>query len=169
MKNRTIYLLIGAKGSGKSFIGKLMDRLFKIKFVRVEDWAIKVKSKRALSDDKYLKEVFEIIEKGVRKELLQVDQIVFESTGLTHYFDEMLVNLKYDFQLVTIKILTNDRLCLKRVKTRDRSIHINVSDEEVEQINQMVLEKNMKCDFEIKNNKKSEKQLIEELKIIINR
>ena len=40
----TIYLLIGAKGSGKSFIGNLMEREFNIKFLRVEDWVKNVKT-----------------------------------------------------------------------------------------------------------------------------
>ncbi|EOZ98800.1 hypothetical protein A33Q_1454 [Indibacter alkaliphilus LW1] len=37
MKSKIIYLLIGQKGSGKSFIGTLMEKEFGIKFIRVED------------------------------------------------------------------------------------------------------------------------------------
>lgn len=37
--DKFIYVLVGPKGSGKSFIGELFDRYFHIHFVRVEDWA----------------------------------------------------------------------------------------------------------------------------------
>ena len=39
MRRKEILLLIGQKGSGKSFIGTIIEKNFGIKFVRVEDWA----------------------------------------------------------------------------------------------------------------------------------
>lgn len=33
---KIIYLLIGPKGSGKTFIGSLMDKHFDIRFIRVD-------------------------------------------------------------------------------------------------------------------------------------
>ena len=37
MENKTIYLLLGQKGSGKTFIGYLFEKHFQRKFIRVED------------------------------------------------------------------------------------------------------------------------------------
>jgi len=135
MENKTIFLLIGQKGSGKSFIGALMEREYGIKFIRVEDWAKQIIRDRSIDDESYLEQVFKEIEKGVRESLIRWDKIVFESTGLTRYFDRMFENLKRDFPLITMGIYSESTTCLARVKARNRDIHIQVSDEEVDLIN----------------------------------
>ncbi len=168
MKNKQIFLLIGPKGAGKSYIGNLIEKFYNIKFIRVEDWAKKIKIKRAVNDESYIKEVFITIEKGIRKTLEDLNEIVFESTGLTSYFDQMFCNLKKDFDVILIKIIAKQELCLKRVKIRELEIHINVSDKEVSQINDAFFNKNMKTNFVIDNNEKNENELIDEIEKIIN-
>jgi len=166
MKRKKVFLLIGQKGSGKSYIGKLFEEEFGIKFIRVEDWAKRIKKDRAVNNEDYIRQVFEEIEVGIRNELEANDRVVFESTGLTEFFDKMLSNLKSDFEVVTIGVFAESKLCLERVRTRDQSIHINVSDEQVTMINQKVIEKNMKTDFKILNNDEND-DLLEQIKNIV--
>jgi shikimate kinase len=163
MNTKTIYLLIGPKGSGKSFIGTLMDKELGIKFIRVEDWIVEVKNDRQIDNQSYINEAFQTIEKGVRKALNQYDNVVFESTGLTDNFDQMLKRLRQDFSVITIRIQANDDLCLNRVKTRDKSIHINVSDDQVNKINRQVREKEMKTNFTLINENKSADEIVIEI------
>lgn len=163
---KSIYLLIGQKGSGKSHIGTLLDRQFNIRFLRVENWVKALKKVRKIDNESYLREVFQTIEKGVRDELRNEDVITFESTGLTKYFDQMLVSLCNDFIIITVKIVADPELCLQRVNSRDQSIHINVSDKEVKSINEQVIKKNFITDFNIDNNNKNEEELFVELKKI---
>ncbi|MBI5540621.1 MAG: methyltransferase domain-containing protein [Bacteroidia bacterium] len=167
MKNKIIYLLIGPKGSGKSYIGSLMEKQFDIKFVRVEDWVKKVKKGRQIDDETYLSDAFKCIENSVRTVLNHNSKIVFESTGLTVYFDQMLSRFREDFKVVTIKIQADIALCLKRVKTRDQSIHINVSDDQVNLLNKQVQAKNIITDHIINNNSKNINELTSEIGIII--
>lgn len=167
MGRKTIYLLIGPKGSGKTFIGTLFDQAFGIKFLRVEDWAKSVKRERAIDDASYVKEVFQAIEAGVNQALLKYSAIVFESTGLSDEFDQMLNHLQKKYRVVLIKVKASPNLCLKRVRTRDQSIHINVSDDQVSKINELVLQKSMQTDFVIENDNKSKSALIEEIKAIL--
>ena len=167
MKKKTIYLLVGPKGSGKSYIGSLIDNQFSVKFLRVEDWARSVKKDRDVFDKEYVKEVFRAIENGIRKQLDEHDKIVFESTGLSEDFDTMLHSLRSDFDVKTIGVIADDKLCLERVKSRDQSIHVNVSDEQVRKINAEVKAKGMKTDFAIRNNDKTDMELIEALQGIL--
>ncbi|ASB49844.1 nucleoside/nucleotide kinase family protein [Alkalitalea saponilacus] len=160
MKGKIIYLLIGQKGSGKSFIGTLMEKEFGIKFIRVEEWAKRIKKDRNVDNEAYLKQVFEEIENGVRDSLNDKDIIVFESTGLTEYFDIMLESLRRDFKVTTIGVYADRTTCSKRVKSRDQEIHINFSDDQVLMINEKVRERNFETDFSIINEDKSEKELI---------
>ncbi|MBD79530.1 MAG: hypothetical protein CL840_11485 [Crocinitomicaceae bacterium] len=165
---QTVYILLGPKGSGKSFIGSLIDQNFDIKFIRVENWAKQIVNNRSIEDDNYLRNVFTTIEHGIRNELSHNDKVVFESTGLTPYFNGMLTNLKNDFLVKTIEVKADEELCLHRVKNRDQSIHINVSDEQVKRINQRVQEKMIPCDFTIENNDKSEDGILLQLKMFLN-
>jgi shikimate kinase len=166
---KKIIILIGPKGSGKSFIGILFQKVFQIKFIRVENWAKVVKKDRHIDNENYLKEVFHVIEKGVRESLKQNNAIVFESTGLTVYFDEMLRSLKKYYSLSTIKIIAEKDLCLKRIKTRDQSIHVNVSDKKVNIINDAVYKKNIETEFEIENNNAPKEELLEQISEIVKR
>lgn len=167
MKNKIIYLLIGQKGSGKSHIGSLMDRELGIPFIRVEDWAREVKRHRAVDNEEYLQQVFEVIEQGIRDRLPAAGQLVFESTGLTVYFDRMLQRLQQDFKVVTIGVQVAGATCLQRVKTRDGSMHINVSDEQVLMINDKVRERGLATDFVIHNETTTDRELVDALEGIL--
>lgn len=161
---KKIYLLIGQKGSGKSYIGNIFNN-HGVRFIRVEDWAKEIKQDREIDNEIYLMQVFDAIECGIRNSLNVYDRIVFESTGLTQYFDSMLENLIRDFSVTTIGIRADSSICLERVKARDQSVHINVSDEQVLMINQKVAERGLETDFTIENIDKS----IEALEIEIER
>lgn len=69
--------------------------------------------------------------------------------------------------MTTIGIQAESNNCLSRVKKRDQSIHINISDDQVSQINAKVIERNLLTDFLIYNEDKSEKDLINEIQKII--
>jgi len=73
---------------------------------------------------------------------------------LTDNFDQILENLRGDFSVITIGEKANDKLCLDRVKSRDQTFHIDVSDEQVNQINQQVREKNSATDLFLFNENK---------------
>lgn len=167
MSEKHIILLIGPKGSGKTYIGSLLEKNFGIHFVRVEDWVRQIKKDRDIDDETYLADAFDVIENGIRHTLDQMDMVVFESTGLTSYFDQMLDRLRKDVHVTTIGILADPHRCLDRVKSRDDAIHIAVSDDQVEHINQMVREKNTPTDFQIDNNFRTESELVSELKTMI--
>ena len=165
MKN--ILLLIGPKGSGKSFIGSLLEKEFGIKFVRVEDWAKNIKRERNINDDGYLTEVFQVIEEGIRKALKDRDTICFESLALSDPFDRMVNNLVKDFKLITIKILCDLENCIERIQLRDQSQQIIISESQIREVNRMVTERDYKTNYKILNNTSDKDYLVEELKKIL--
>lgn len=126
----------------------------------MEDIALRFKKERQFNDADYIQEVFQCIEMTVRKILVTEDEVVFESTGLTDAFDQMLLRLKRDFKVILIHIKTDLEKCLTRVKSRDQSIHINVSDEHVMAINRQAVNKSLAYDGVIDNNKATAKEII---------
>ncbi len=166
-RNKHIYLLIGPKGSGKSYVGRLFNTYFNIPFFRVENWVMEVRKERDLFDPEYIREAFETIERKIREVMREVDQLVFESTGLTDDFDRMLISLQSDYQVTTIKVNCSKDTCLERVRNRDQSNHINVSDHEVEEINSAVFLKDFTPDYSIENSDSKADKLKEEIRAIL--
>jgi len=162
-----IYLLIGPKGSGKSYIGALIHNYFNIPFVRVEEWALEVRNGRNLDDPEYHRDIFHTIELRIREAINEVDYLVFESTGITDYFDQMLIQMKVDYQVTTIKIIADLETCKERILSRDPSIHVNVSDDLIEEIHTVFLLKDFTPDYSIENIGKSSDKLKEEIRVIL--
>jgi len=165
---KSILLLIGQKGSGKSYIGEYLEKEFGIKFIRVEDWAKSIKKGRSVNNEEYLNEVFFKIKNGIREKISKCELLSFESLGLTKQFDQMLQDLKKEYNLVTVKINCDFNRCIERIKFRDQSIHIEFSEEQLKKINSAFLEKGIKTDFEVNNNDNDINKLRKDLEKIIN-
>ena len=69
--------------------------------------------------------------------------------------------------MTTIKVSADREKCIQRVRMRDQSIHINVSDNQLKQVNEAVHEKDMKTDYTIENSEKSEDELKSEIRKIL--
>jgi shikimate kinase len=157
---RTLHILIGPKGSGKTFIGSLLQRRLGIPFLRVEDIALAVKRERSHQDESYVREVFGAIEAAVRERLQTSRELVIESTGLTEAFDSMLARLEQDITVNLVRVRAEAETCLRRVKQRDQSVHVDVSDVHVKQINEMVAAKTWPFKGEIDNQAADEAALV---------
>jgi dephospho-CoA kinase len=166
-RKKNIFILIGPKGCGKSFIADLFDKYFQVHFVRAENWAREIIKDRDPEDENYIGEYFEIIEKVIRNHMNHYDEVVFESTGITPYFDALYNQLKSIYHIILIKIEADPQLCLARVRTRDQGIHIDVSDDLVKKINQEVARKNILCEFYIENSNATEEELRQKIEEIV--
>jgi len=89
---KQIIILIGLKGSGKTYIGTLIQEKVGIKFFRVENVWLSFKSER-LSNE-YILEGFSLVEKEIDRLLLDTDRITIEFTGTTDYFNRFINKLK---------------------------------------------------------------------------
>ncbi|HON79836.1 MAG TPA: hypothetical protein PK544_15185 [Spirochaetota bacterium] len=169
---RKIYVLIGPKGSGKSFIGSIMERCCNIIFFRVEDiWQSLRNEKNYLSENDYFRNIDNFCREGnlilineIRRLLQSNKSIVIESLGITPHFPSFLDNLQLMAEVFLIKIVADLNVCLERVKMRDQSIHIPISDDTIKEINKRVHQLTMDYSFEIINNDLDEEDIIAQLK-----
>ncbi len=134
-----LYLLIGPKGSGKTYIGRLLEERLGIPFLRVEALALEVRRGRPVTDPGYAAEVFGAIEAAVRSRLAAHPELVVESVGLGEAFDGMLEALRRDAEAVLIRVAADPARSLARVRTREGREHVDVSDGQVEALNAAVL------------------------------
>lgn len=119
---KILYILIGPKGSGKTYIGKRVHRYTDIHFLRVEPIWLAL----AEGEDGWQK-----AEKTIDDLFQSYEKVMIESLGAGEGFKGMLANLKAKYEVRMIKIETELPECLNRVRSRNQQDHIPVSDDKV--------------------------------------
>jgi shikimate kinase len=141
--DNTLYILIGPKGSGKTYIGSRLEQLAGIKFLRVELLWLQL----AESEDGWEK-----VEQTIDELFLQHDKVLIESLGAGEGFNRMYASLKGKYQVKLIKVETDLEECLRRVQSREKINHIPVSDEKVREYNRIAARVKYAWDAVIDNN-----------------
>ncbi len=164
MITKTLIILVGPKGSGKTYIGTLMEKKFLIPFFRVEKIWLKLKEKKLSSS--YLKKGFRNVENEIDVRLNESSKLIIESTG-TYNFKSFLNNLQSKYNVKLIKIYAEPNLCLERIKNRDKLIHVNVSDDIINEINEKASSVSFDYDLEICNMNLDDNEIINKISSII--
>jgi shikimate kinase len=134
---RRVIVLVGLKGSGKSTIGKLLEARLGIPFIRVEPIYLQVLNTLGASHPDLEREGFRAILAGLVQALDQHAIICFETTGASGYTPWLLSELGRLAEVLLVQVQADLAQCLERIQSRDSSIHIPVSDDDIERINTM--------------------------------
>lgn len=141
----SLYILIGPKGSGKSYIGDLVERRLGIPFFRVEPIFMAIRGGRRPDDPEYIREGFAIAGEEIRGLLDTHEEVLIESTGTATEFWSMLERLGGSHRRVPIRVDAPFDLCLERIRSRDQSRQIPVPDELIRRMDE--LSRRVRCDF----------------------
>ncbi len=127
MPNKLL-ILVGPKGSGKSHIGREIEALFHIKFVRVESVWQDLKERRNdfLSLD-YIREGRQLTLDLIREHLKE-SHVCIEASGVSDDWDEYVLNLKSLAEIIFVKVICGLEECKRRAQTRDQSLQVQISD-----------------------------------------
>lgn len=148
---KKLIILVGPKGSGKSHIGRELEKQFGIKYVRVESVWQDLKNTRNdfLSPD-YIREG--------RQRTLDLIQSSFhdcavciEASGVSEDWDEYVSALKKLAEIVFIKIECSLDECRSRALGRDQSLQVQIPDDLFEEINVKASKVSLKWDIIVKN------------------
>ena len=112
-------MLIGPKGSGKTYIGQLIGNHIDISFLRVENIWLALKPK----ENGWVK-----VEEAIDKEFTKCGKVMIENLGAGKDFDRFRKSLDSKYNLKIIRVKTDLKTCLDRVKNRRSEDHIPVSD-----------------------------------------
>lgn len=141
--NKYLYVLVGLKGSGKSYIGALIGKSTDIHFFRVEDVWLALKPGE---------NGWERVAEEIDRQFAAHDKVMIETLGVGEGFAGFHAALQQKYALKYIHVVAGLDECLARVQTRDKRIHIAVSDEKVIEYNRAAAQVKMKWDLEIDNN-----------------
>ena len=148
---KTVYVLIGPKGTGKTYIGSILEKEIGIKFLPVEKLGLENIKKSRLTGDELIKEGFHQEEAAIDEIFQNNNAVSFESTGVHPYLQNILSNLRAKYNVKLIKIYTPLEKCYERIKYRDQSLQIPVSDELLKRINEGAVNVAFNWDLEIDN------------------
>lgn len=164
---KTVYLLIGPKGSGKSYIGNLIENELGVKFLNVEEFFIDLLENPDKLDEKENTKVWKKIEEKIEEELKEIDQISLESIGVFDSFKNFLEKIKFKYQVKLIKIETPLGLCYQRINERNKNNQVKLSRDSVEKMNNLFLKEKYNYDLVVKNKNWSDFKIIKKFKGII--
>ena len=140
---KTLFLLIGPKGSGKTHIGTLVNQYTDIAFLRVEPIWLSLKP----NEDGWNK-----VEAEIDSLFERQDKVMIESLGIGEEFRKFHASLAEKYSIKLIRVYADLDTCFTRVKTRNNAEHIAVSDDKVTEFNQLASAVTHDWDLEINNN-----------------
>ena len=140
---KTLFMLIGPKGSGKTHIGTLVQQHTDIVFLRVEPIWLGLQP----GEDGWSK-----VEATIDALFQQYDKVMIESLGVGDGFSRFRASLAQKYAIKLIRVYADLETCFTRVKTRNNADHIAVSDDRVTEFNQFASAVTYAWDLEINNN-----------------
>src|SRR3989339_1007745 len=161
-----LYLLIGPKGAGKSYISRLMEREFGIYFFRIEDIWLRLEKRKLKKSEKVRVGRVEII-KNLDRLFRKNKAISIESTGTSENFYQFVTTLKARYKVVLIKVSADPKICMERIRKRDYFSHVPYEHKELVRINKLASRIKFDYDYLLDNNNVSDKELMTSLQNLI--
>lgn len=167
---KTIYILLGKRGAGKSFIGNLIQESYRVPFIQVEPFFINATNNGKEMTDEIFTQVWNEIRKTIESKLVTNDSVCFESMGV---YDSYLNFEKQLFKTYIVKrvlVRAEPETSLNRVKTRDIDKHVPMNEEDLLEVNKHIdlAVTADDCDFVIENkNGTSRQELLNNIQDLI--
>jgi hypothetical protein len=140
---KMLYMLIGPKGSGKTHVGMLVDRHTDIVFLRVEPIWLGLRP----GEDGWKK-----VEAVIDTMFQTNNKVMIESLGVGDGFCEFYADLAEKYPIKMIRVYADLDTCFARVKNRNSTDHIAVSDDKVVEFNKIAAKVTYDWALEINNN-----------------
>lgn len=139
---KTLFILVGPKGSGKTHIGTLVNQYTDIVFLRVEPIWLSLKP---------TEDGWEKVEAAIDAMFQKHIKVMIESLGIGEGFSKFYASLVRKYSVRMIRVYANLETCFTRVKTRNNVEHIAVSDDKVTELNKIAATLTYNWNLEINN------------------
>lgn len=131
---KTVIILVGPKGSGKTTIGKSVSESLSIKFLDVEKLLMEYILKNSCESSDLPKHGFDIEKEEIVRCMELNDVVIVEATGSSEYFEEYYLSLCNLFRVILIKIECTYEECIKRIDSRTPGSNFFVEEIKIKEI-----------------------------------
>lgn len=146
---KTLVLLVGPKGSGKTTLGKVLGTQKGCVFLEVEKLFMEV---MAAGTDNLIERALQRVEAAVEDLFSSQDTVIMESTAAGVDFPALVENYRAKFgRVVLVRIRASKETCLRRCGTRDQTHQIQVDRDSLLLYHDMTEAVVMPWDLEISN------------------
>lgn len=149
--SRSVLVLVGPKGGGKTHVGALINKELGVRFLRVEPIFLENMRSSHLTGTALDEEGYSKVFAEVHSVLTRESRVIIESTGASDAFPAFLHALRARYEVMLVAIRAPPERCLERVRSRDHTMHIPVSDDRVAEINARAAMVRLPWDLEIDN------------------
>lgn len=165
---KIVYVLIGPKGSGKSHVGRLLEKELNISFLPIEAIFVGLQ-KTGISTPAIQEQGYAMVEARVLEILVTKQAVSFELTVLTPASKNLLTRLGRQTQVELIQVYAPPDICLIRIRNRDQASHIEISEERIIEINRISASQQIDVRLQIDTSQLNEAQILEQFTAVYGR
>jgi predicted kinase len=154
-------LLVGPKGSGKSHVGRVLERNLGVRFLHVEPlWMAYHAECKAAGRPTSIAEGVSVVHPRIREALQTSDHVCVETTGASPEILADLLSLAPPANTLVARVDAPLELCLKRIAARDQTNQIQMDAESITQVHALSVAALVEATFVIENTALSEAELV---------
>jgi shikimate kinase len=147
-----LIVLVGPKGSGKSHVGRVLERTFGVRFVHVEPLWMRYYAECERADRAPdVPEGIARVHPRISEALATSENVCVETTGASAEILDALLSLTPAPERIVVRVTAPLELCLRRIAARDPTHHVPVPHELIEKIHAMSLSGAIEADFTLEN------------------
>ena len=161
---KEVIVLVGPIASGKTFLGKLIEKHFGIHFFDYENIFLQEQKNNS---EGYRARAEILSEKAILEFLFKEGKMCIENTMNGQYAQEILKKLQKIADVRTIYVHASFENCLKRLAQRDQGIHVKWTNEEIKAIYDSCEHLDLAYDLVIDNENASKDELLDSLHKLI--
>lgn len=130
-----LILLVGPKGSGKSHIGRILERRLGIHFLHVEPlWLAYYADRTANRQSLNIPDGIQAVHPHIRQALTTHAHVCVETTGASPEILNDLLSLAPERDTLVVRLSAPLPLCLERIASRDQTHQIPMDIEKIETV-----------------------------------
>jgi catechol 2,3-dioxygenase-like lactoylglutathione lyase family enzyme len=145
-ERKAVYVLVGPKGAGKSYLGRLAEKQLGLAFVDVEALALSMPEDERRSDLIYAR-----LERLVDERLRDAPDVILEVTGASPHTGAFFESLRRKYQVRLVQLVAPPDTCLARIEARGPANQLPATPEQVREINRLSLEADFEYDLRLGN------------------
>jgi len=147
-----LILLIGPKGSGKSYIGRVLEARLGVHFFHVEPiWLEYYAECKAANRDPTVAEGIDRVQPMLARALDEYAHVCVETTGASPEILAALLSLRARNETIVARVSAPLELCLRRVSGRDQTYQIPMEMEAVRKVHGLSESLQLRSDITLDN------------------